>query len=162
MTEGTGDRQPFEVAVETVLKALAIAGALVYGALFLGYRNYYSALGLSPEDVGVSNTYVLVRSVGFIALMALPAVALMLVARINSGYESGPVTRGDVARWAAMMALGLAIAGYLAIFTPEGWPPYVQYVALAAFTSPTTSKPVAPASRTKSSVCRCSTCPRFR
>jgi hypothetical protein len=53
-----------------------LSAPLVYAALFVGYRTYYAKLGINPEDLGISTTFVLVRSIGFIAL-AMAAVALV-------------------------------------------------------------------------------------
>jgi len=49
---------------------------LVYAALFVGYRTYYAELGINPEDGGIGAAFILVRSIGFIAL-AVAAVALV-------------------------------------------------------------------------------------
>lgn len=53
------------------LKYSAIAGAVIYAGLFLGYRKYYSLLEVRPEDVGVNNTFILVRSIGFIVFAVI-------------------------------------------------------------------------------------------
>lgn len=84
MQPGTEDQQPakesLSAAVERViggsLKALAVAGTLIYGALFIAYRAFYSALGIHPEDVGISHAFILSRSVGFIGLVAIVALVI--------------------------------------------------------------------------------------
>lgn len=62
--------------LENFVKLTAFSAALIYGALFIGYRMYFNELGISPEDVGIGSAFVLVRSIGFIAL-AVGAVALV-------------------------------------------------------------------------------------
>jgi hypothetical protein len=62
------------------LKILAVAGTFVYGALFIGYRAYYSAIGIRAEDVGVNHAFILSRSIGFIFLAAIVAGAIGIFA----------------------------------------------------------------------------------
>src|SRR5271166_784413 len=57
-----------------VLKYSGLAGGIMYAALFLGYRTYYNNLGIRPEDVGVNNTFILVRSIGFVLLAVISTV----------------------------------------------------------------------------------------
>jgi hypothetical protein len=61
----------YESAIDFVLKFAAVPGVIVYAVLFVSYRRYYSALGMDPEDAGVTNTYVLSRSLGLIFLTVL-------------------------------------------------------------------------------------------
>jgi hypothetical protein len=63
-------------------KIIALAGGLLYAVLFMAYRAYYDVLNLSPEDVGVDTTYVLVRSPGFV-LMTLVALLTSLLYRLT-------------------------------------------------------------------------------
>jgi hypothetical protein len=58
------------------IKTAPLCAAVIYGVLFIGYRTYYNELGINPEDVGVGSTFVLVRSIGYIAL-AVAAVAVV-------------------------------------------------------------------------------------
>jgi hypothetical protein len=69
----------YESIIDFILKFAAAPGAIVYVVLFVSYRRYYLALGMDPEDAGVTNTYVLSRSLGliflailFVTLAALP------------------------------------------------------------------------------------------
>ncbi len=73
-------------STEELVGLLALSSALLYGALFLGYHSYYSKLGLAPEDVGVNNTYILVRSPGFVVL----ALMLAYVHAIGIGLLGPP------------------------------------------------------------------------
>jgi hypothetical protein len=62
--------------LDIFVKVTAFCAAVIYGALFIGYRTYFNELGINPEDVGVGSTFVLVRSIGFIVL-AVGAVAVV-------------------------------------------------------------------------------------
>jgi hypothetical protein len=71
MPPNPGKTHLFGESVKSLLssdlfKLSALGAAVLYGALFLGYHAYYSRLGIRPEDLGVSNTYILIRSIGFI------------------------------------------------------------------------------------------------
>jgi len=70
----TPPSNPF--TLQNLARLGALSAPLVYAALFVGYRTYYAKLGINPEDLGISTTFVLVRSIGFIAL-AIAAVALV-------------------------------------------------------------------------------------
>jgi hypothetical protein len=74
------DERPNPFGPENFVKIASVCAAIIYAVLFIGYRTYYHELGITPEDVGVGSTFVLVRSVGFIALMigALALVALII------------------------------------------------------------------------------------
>ncbi|MCW2635898.1 MAG: hypothetical protein JWQ99_2265 [Blastococcus sp.] len=112
-------------ALDTVLKLTALAGALIYGVLFLGYRSFYTRLAVAPEELGVTNTFVLVRSIGFILLMAALAAALWVSWFQSRHFRSWPSTRRDVGRFAISLALGAALALYGATLSPERWPWWV-------------------------------------
>jgi hypothetical protein len=80
-----------------VVKYSAIAGAIIYAGLFLGYRKYYSQLGIRPEDVGVDNTYILARSIGFIVLAAAATgVAIVMTSWFHVVLRERPWTRRHV------------------------------------------------------------------
>jgi hypothetical protein len=64
--------------VGDLLKVVAVLGTSIYAVLFIGYRSYYSVLGIHPEDVGVSHSFILVRSIGLI-LSAIMFAALITV-----------------------------------------------------------------------------------
>jgi len=83
-------------SVGDVLKLSGVAAGVMYGALVLGYRKYYTRLGIRPEDVGVSNTFILVRSIGFVLLAAIgTAVAILLTTWLNRAMR-GPWTSRQV------------------------------------------------------------------
>lgn len=68
------------------LKLLGIAGTFVYGALFMGYRAYYSALGIRPEDVGVSHSFILSRSIVFIFIAGVVAVTVVFLVEVVAAH----------------------------------------------------------------------------
>ena len=69
------------------LKLLAVAGTFVYGALFMSYRAYYSAIGIRAEDVGVNHAFILSRSIAFIFLAAIVAGAIGIFAWVIGRRE---------------------------------------------------------------------------
>jgi hypothetical protein len=96
-TDPNGSKEPPSnpVTPENFLKLTAFSAAVIYGALFIGYRTYYNELRIRPEDVGISSTFVLVRSIGFIAL-AIGVVAL--VGSIVFVFETAPTRLNNAPR----------------------------------------------------------------
>lgn len=93
-------------------KATAVIGAGLYGVLFLAYRAYYDRLEISPEDVGVTYSYVLVRSIGFILVTILIfSVILSFFYLASELFSSERPSRQDFLRMAGCGVLG-AFAGY--------------------------------------------------
>ena len=120
-----------------VLKISALGGALLYGVLFLGYYNYYRQLGLRPEDVGVSYTYILVRSIGFIVLMllVLGAMAVIYLAVTAEDDDATPEAKQKKTRlWILGGALfGLFLAMYLTYLFPQNWPDWAGWLFYFVF-----------------------------
>ena len=84
-------------SVGDVLKPAAVASGVIYAGLFLGYRKYYDLLGVRPEGVGVTSTYVLVRSIGFILIAGvLTVLAILLTAWFNRVLKQRPWTRRQI------------------------------------------------------------------
>jgi hypothetical protein len=80
-------------SIADALKFTGVASGVIYAGLFLSYRKYYSFLGVRPEDVGVNNTFILVRSIGFIFLVAVGAgLAILLTGWFNLAMD-GPSSR---------------------------------------------------------------------
>ena len=77
-------------SIGDVLKFSGLAGGVMYAALFLGYRKYYDILGVRPEDVGVDNTFILVRCIGFILLAAISTASAILLTVWFSQAMKGP------------------------------------------------------------------------
>ena len=95
---------------------------MLYGILFLGYYTYYGRLGLRPEDLGVSYTYILVRSIGFIGLMGAMLGILLIIYLVISNFAPGPVTRGDILLFATAIPLAFCVVYYAILVSPPGWP----------------------------------------
>jgi hypothetical protein len=106
------------VQIDDALKVVGLAGALLYGLLFVAYRRYYEALGVVPEDVGVTNSFILPRAVGFILLVSV--LALLIAALIANNNLPTPESRWF--RWRQQVVgtmLGLALAVFLSRFLPD-------------------------------------------
>jgi hypothetical protein len=128
--QGTADAKPRSPFPFDVLKISALGGALLYGVLFLGYYNYYEKLGLHPEDLGVSYTYILVRSIGFIVLISM-MLGLMSMIYLST-FETAdtpdseavdtPHSKSHVLRSGLLYCILLL---YLIILTPRNWPGFI-------------------------------------
>ena len=116
-----------------VLKISALGGALLYGVLFLGYYNYYRHLGLRPEDLGVSYTYILVRSIGFIVQMLIilgGMTAIYLIALEDKG-AAPEAERNRKAIWLYVLAgafFGGFFPAYLTYLLPRNWPAWISFL----------------------------------
>ena len=78
-------------SIGDVLKLTAVASGVIYAGLFLGYRKYYNLLGVRPEEVGINNTFILVRSIGFILLAAVgTGLAILLTAWFKRVLKQRP------------------------------------------------------------------------
>jgi hypothetical protein len=141
--DSNGGSKPFNLDVNVFLKIASFCGVVIYGVLFIGYRTYFHELGITPEDVGVGSTFVLVRSIGFIAL-AIGAVALVLSVifvldqMTKKSMENQPVTNNPVKRlkylgqWScnkqslrwflALASLAVLLLAYLLALKPWSWP----------------------------------------
>jgi hypothetical protein len=64
--------------IDTFAKTLGLLGVGIYAVLFLAYQRYYSILGIRPEEIGVSQVFLLSRSIAFLILVALPLVYISL------------------------------------------------------------------------------------
>jgi hypothetical protein len=115
-----------------LLKVSALGGALLYGILFLGYYTYYGRLGLRPEDLGVSYTFILVRSIGFIAIMGTMLGILSIIYLIGRQFKPGPTTRGDMVRYITAGPLGVIFVVYLIFISPSSWPSWVALLVFLA------------------------------
>jgi hypothetical protein len=129
--------------VENFVKLTAFSAAAIYGALFIGYRRYFAELGISPEDVGISSTFVLVRSIGFIVL-GVGAVLLvgtivgdLIMERTQRAKrkENNPETVRETKRWKRLLkwlwqwrwrllypVLVAVLMWYLYLLRPPYWP----------------------------------------
>ncbi len=115
---------------ETLLKAFGAGSAILYGSLFLAYRAYYNAIGLSPEELGVNNTYVLVRAVGFSLVMSI--VAGLYIIGSAAGERAQDSSGLTAFTWLMFFFASSFVAGFLiAAFEPPSWPTWIG-PALAA------------------------------
>lgn len=101
-----------------LLKVSALGGALLYGVLFLGYYSYYDKLGLHPEDLGVSYTYILVRSIGFVVIMGVLLGLMSLIHQSISWAEGVP---NMIAHIFMGILLFILLAIYVIILMPQNW-----------------------------------------
>ena len=101
-------------SMEALGKFATLGGIVLYGALFLAYQTYYSGLGVRPEDVGLSYAYILVRSLGFLAVTS--ALALLWlgmealigqVKRFERRSSKYSKEREDRFRWAGLIVAGV-------------------------------------------------------
>ncbi|MFG1997381.1 hypothetical protein ACGFJ7_46135 [Actinoplanes sp. NPDC048988] len=60
--------------IDTLAKGLGVVGIAAFAILFAAYYQFYSTVGVRPEDIGVSYTYVVTRSFGM-AFVLIAAVA---------------------------------------------------------------------------------------
>ncbi|OBF08301.1 hypothetical protein A5730_11455 [Mycobacterium sp. ACS4054] len=111
--EPAGTRMP-SLSLDNILKLTALAGAVVYGALFTGYRAFYRAVGLNPEEVGINNTFILVRSVGFSIITALVAIAWFGATKMVREFRARH-SESRLARWATSYGWNIA-AGFVFSF----------------------------------------------
>jgi hypothetical protein len=108
--------------IDTIVKSTVIGGAIIYGALFFGYRTYYKALGMNPEDVGIGNTFILVRGIGFVLLACGIAGAVYGAMIIMRRYKGGSWSWGDVLNAIYLVALAFFLSTYLSAVIPSTHP----------------------------------------
>jgi hypothetical protein len=113
------------LSLDQLVKASAVVTALVYAALFSGYHRYYSRLDIEPEDLGVTNTFILVRSVGFIIVMLGLAGLLFLVWSTTVRGLSTQRSRTMLWSFGWYLLLCVALGGYIGYLMPSGVPIWV-------------------------------------
>ena len=142
---GAAQRSP---NLDVVLKFAALPAVVVYGLLFLAYRNFYTRLGIDPEDAGVDNAYVLSRSTGLVLLVGLfmglsflaQASERLIVERAQ--MRERPVAERDwnIAVLGARFVLSLPFAIFLSLLYSPYLPAIVNigalFIASAAQTFP--------------------------
>lgn len=129
--EESGVRMP---RLENMLQLAALAGAVVYGALFTGYRAFYETLGIDPEDVGISNTFILVRSIAFVVLTALVALTWFSMTRLVNGAmnkRTGERSR-TIISYGYNIAVAIAIGIFIIFFASPGWPPVAKVIVVVS------------------------------
>lgn len=120
--------------VDDLAKLVAVASAVLYGILFLAYRSYYAAMEINPEDVGVTNSFVLARVLGFILITLLVGAVVVGYLFLASGFTAGPQTRADGLRYVTFFVLGAALYFYFSRVFPSApqLSPLLIIVALGA------------------------------
>jgi hypothetical protein len=128
--------------IDDLAKLLPLIGALLYGILFLAYRSYYTAVGVTPEDVGVTNSFVLVRSPGFILLTLGYGTALLGIIVANSRPAPKSLNRAGAISLLASVLLPALAAYYLFDLFPASTPTWVigPLSLLLAFTGAFTQR----------------------
>jgi hypothetical protein len=84
--------------IDTFAKTLGLLGVGVYAVLFLAYQRYYSVLGIRPEEIGVTQLFLLSRSVAFLMLVALPLLYLSATFGMGMVLEKIPLPLGRRSR----------------------------------------------------------------
>lgn len=105
-------------SVDTLAKLVAVASAVLYGILFLAYRSYYVAVEINPEDVGVTNSFVLARVFGFILITLAVGVIVVIYLFITSVSTTGHHPWANSLRYVTMLLLGVALSLYLGWIFP--------------------------------------------
>lgn len=120
--------------LENMLKLAALAGAVVYGALFTGYRAFYESLGIDPEDVGVGNTFILVRSIAFVIFTTVVALIWFGMTRlVNNAMNkrSGKRSRRIIS-YGYNIIVAIIIGAIIIFWASPGWHPVVKGVVVVA------------------------------
>lgn len=117
---------------DDLAKLVAVASAVLYGILFLAYRTYYAAVDIGPEDVGVTNSFVLARVFGFILVTLAMGAVVVGFLFLASGFTPGSRTIADLLRKATLVGLGGALCAYFYYLFPSisNWAPLLVVVAL--------------------------------
>jgi len=101
------------------LTLLSILGVATYAGLRLAYSGFYDRLGVSPEELGLGQFDLLVRSIGLIALTGMAAVALAVFIVLFAAAMAAATGASRLVNW----MLGKA----------PHWGPVVLIVSLAAW-----------------------------
>lgn len=108
------------LSVDDLAKLVAVASAVLYGILFLAYRSYYAAVEIDPEDVGVTNSFVLARVFGFILITLVVGAIVVFYLFITSGFTASHRPWADGLRYATISVLIFLLAYYFDwIFPPS-------------------------------------------
>lgn len=68
--------------LELTVKGVSAAAVAVYVALNIAYQRFYGPLGLSPEDLGVDQSFILSRAVAVLPMALFPVVIVSLTSFI--------------------------------------------------------------------------------
>jgi hypothetical protein len=114
----------FSVPLDVLLKLIGAGSVLAYVALSVAYQRFYGQLGLSPEDLGVDQVFILARAV---ALTPLAILVASMVAWVSFGVRIAARAFDRPGRLivplAAMVVAGWALSNY------RGGVPLADWVA---------------------------------
>jgi len=123
------------------LSLIPILTAAVYAGLRLAYSGFYDRLGVSPEEVGLGQVDLVVRSIGLIALTAVTAVTLVIfivLVVVALSAATGASKFVDwvlekAPRWAALVLIVSLTSWFLGLaFLPSWLRQYLFYAPAAA------------------------------
>jgi len=85
--EPNRNRIPWSNLLQNGTSILAVSGVLIYAILSISYGQFYSAIGVSASDVGLSYLTILAGSVGAaLALVLLLAITALIIAVITTVF----------------------------------------------------------------------------
>jgi hypothetical protein len=94
---------------------LGFVGVVVFGGLFQAYYEFYSGVGLSPEDGGVDYAFVLARSIGLGALLVAGMAYFAFIFGLSGSLPYGRERDTRYARLAIWRCALLLIVGVASI-----------------------------------------------
>lgn len=114
--------------IDTLAKGLGIIGIAAFAILFAAYYQFYSTVGIKPEDIGVGYTYVVTRSIGMLFVLIAAAayvgypVAMSAMGRRRRLRSGKPPPRMSNSRTAliAVTLVAYACGTILLIFRHRG------------------------------------------
>jgi hypothetical protein len=97
-----------------VTAILALLGVAIYGILWIAYVFFYSRLGVSPSDVGLTYATILSQSVGFVLFLALASILvsigiLIISQDARTGEPVGIVERVGMVRTGVVIAMTVVL-----------------------------------------------------
>lgn len=111
---GGGREGTKPTSIEDFAKIAALASTGLYGTQFLIYSTYYSAFGITPEEVGVTNAYLLPRAFGFAAILGVVFLCSITATIILRGFKDGPLGLLDLFRIITALGLSFGLGIFLA------------------------------------------------
>ena len=129
-TTRTDARPKRAVSAESLIAALSILGISFYGITYLGYAGFYQRLGLEPEDVGITYSFVAVRASVFalavLFLIFFLSIMYILLVPMTSGQAPVGLIVGIILFGAVLLML---------VVGPRGgvWALFVSGILLSAY-----------------------------
>ncbi|WP_090364291.1 hypothetical protein [Mycolicibacterium fluoranthenivorans] len=104
------------------IQLIAASAAIVYVALFIGYRKYYNTIGIRPEDVGVDSSFIFFRSIGFILIISAIVVIATLLFLVSRPVEGDRDNKKYPLMIAAICLLYCVVVTLILFFVNrQGW-----------------------------------------